>query len=104
MHGVRYAFPAQIARRMRGMPTAHSAPILCEALSGHEDPLIWPLRSGTMVGEALEPLIHSAAAIAERTPRLYDLLAIVDTIRVGTARDREVAASLLRQRLHAPHA
>jgi len=52
-----------------------------------------------MVAEGVEPLIPAAASFAEHAPRLYDLLALVDAIRLGTARDREVAGKLLGQRL-----
>ncbi len=99
LHGVRYAFPAHRLRRQRGIPTAHSAPVLQQVLSGLVDPLVWPSRMGTMVAEGVEPLIPAAASLAEHAPRLYDLLTLVDAIRVGTARDREVAGTLLGERL-----
>lgn len=101
LHGVRYAFPPHRARRQRGVPTAHSAPVLRDVLSGDVDPIVWPTPKGTVVGEALEPLAPAAASFAERAPQLYDLLALVDAIRVGTARDRQVAGELLVTRLGA---
>lgn len=101
LHGVRYAFPPNRSRRNRGVPTAHSAPILRDELSGEIDPLVWPSPSGTVVGDGLEPLIPAAASFAKNAPQLYDLLALVDAIRVGTARDREVASGILQQRLGA---
>lgn len=54
-----------------------------------------------MVGEALEPLVPAAAMLAESAPPLYELLTLVDAIRVGTARDREAAGALLGTRLAA---
>ena len=99
LYGVRYAFPPHRSRRQRGIPTAHSAPALHGVLGGEVDPWVWPSSRGTMVGGALEPLIPAAASFAESAPRLYDLLTLVDAIRVGTARDREVAGGLLTKRL-----
>ena len=95
IHGVRYAFPPHRSRRQRGVPTAHSAPALHAVLGGEVDPWVWPSSSGKVVGGALEPLIPAAATFVESAPRLYDLLTLVDAIRVGTARDREVAGGLL---------
>jgi hypothetical protein len=101
LHGVRYAFPAIRTRRQRGVPTAHSAPVLKDVFDSDIDPLVWPSAIGAMVGIALEPLIPTAATFASRHPALYDALALVDAIRVGTARDREVAGQMLTKQLDA---
>ena len=101
LHGARYSFPPHRSRRQRGVPTAHSAPVLQHLLSGDVDPFVWPSPIGTVVGEGLKPLIPCAVSLAERSPELYDLLTLVDAIRVGTARDREVAGGILTKRLHA---
>lgn len=99
LHGVRYAFPPQTSRRKRGVPTAHNAPALYDLLGGETDPWVWPSAQGTNVGVALEPLIPSAVEFPKTAPQLYELLTLVDAIRVGTARDREIAGELLGQRL-----
>jgi hypothetical protein len=101
LHGVRYAFPAIRTRRQRGVPTAHAAPVFQGIFDPDIDPLVWPSALGTVVGAAVQPLIPSAASLASRHPALYDVLALVDAIRVGNARDREVAGELLTKRLDA---
>jgi DNA-binding MarR family transcriptional regulator len=83
-HGVRYAFPAQKRRPKRGVPTA---------------PVVWPWARGETVGAAIEPLIKSAPELPMRCPRIYHLLTVVDAMRIGDARDREVAGQILRDRL-----
>ena len=98
LHGVRYAFPAVRGRTARGVATAASAPILRDRL-GSGAVLVWPTRTGDLRGESLTPLHASGPRGAERDRRLYDLLALVDALRVGTAREREVAASMLREAL-----
>jgi len=103
-HGVRYAFPAHRGSRRRGVPTAHAAPVLHGALDGGVDPYVWSSAEGTVVGVALVPLVKSAARLATRHPALYAALALVDAMRVGTARDREVAGRILADRLEAVHA
>jgi hypothetical protein len=99
LHGVRYAFPAQKERQKRGVPTAHAAPILSREFDSLLDPVVWPSTHGKVVGAALKPLVPAAPELAERYPALYELLALVDAIRVGTARDRDVAGRLLSKRL-----
>lgn len=101
LHGVRYSFPAIRTKRQRGVPTAHAAPVLRDAFDSEIDPLVWPSPLGNVVGMALEPLIPSAASLASQHPALYDALALVDAIRVGNARDREVAGQMLTKQLDA---
>lgn len=98
-HGVRYAFPAKRERRQRGVPTAHAGPALQHELDAGIDPVVWPAPQGTVVGAAVAPLMPSAPELPERCPELYELLTLVDAIRVGTARDREAAERMLAERL-----
>jgi hypothetical protein len=50
-------------------------------------------------GQSLVPLYPAAPRLAGRVPDLYDLLTLVDAIRVGRARERSRAAALLRAKL-----
>ena len=99
VHGVRYAFPAQRGRLVRGVGTAHAAPALRNLLDAEADPVVWPSNAGSVIGTAITPLVASAPLIASEYPELYDLLALVDAIRIGSARDREIATSALADRL-----
>ena len=98
-HGVRYAFPPERGRRQRGVPTAHSAPCVHGILHGDVEPLVWPSPRGKIAGISLTPLLPAAAELIEEHSDLYELLTLVDLLRVGTARDRAVAGELLRKRL-----
>ena len=98
-HGVRYAFPAHRQRPRKGVPTAHAAPALQADLDTEADPVVWPTARGHLVGAAIEPLLKSAFELPQRSRAVYDLLTLVDAIRIGTARDREVATRLLTERL-----
>lgn len=99
-HGVRHAFFAAPGRMVRGVPTAHSAPPLNSQLAaGDEPPLVWPHAEGSVLGRAIEPLHPSAPRSATHNPRLYELLALVDALRVGDARERKLAMRELEQRL-----
>ncbi|MDD5307037.1 MAG: MarR family transcriptional regulator [Deltaproteobacteria bacterium] len=98
VHGVGYAFPAEHGGVTRGMPTAHSAPVLASEMSGSsEAPCVWPDPEGRARGEALRPLYRTVPRAARNDPRLYDALALVDALRAGNARERTLAAKLLRK-------
>jgi DNA-binding Lrp family transcriptional regulator len=101
LHGVRYAFPADHGQVTRGVPTSFAAPPLKDHIaSGDELPPVWPWRDGGTRGIAFEPLYRTAPAAALRDPILYELLALVDAIRDGRARERKMAEKELSNRLH----
>jgi len=97
-HGIRYAFPAVVGPRQRGVPTAHSAPPLSEQVAGLPV-AVWPAAHGEATGDAVQPLHSAALTISMESPAVYDLLALVDAVRVGRARDRAIAIQLLAERL-----
>lgn len=98
VHGVRYAFPAVRGPETRGVPTAWSAPPL-EGLLPRGPTVVWPSEQGQARGEALIPLSESVPGAAGRDPWLYEMLALVDALRAGQARDRRLAAELLSKKL-----
>ena len=100
VHGLRYVFPAERGPLTRGLPTAHAAPPLNEKIQGNgEPPPVWPDAEGTVRGEELRPLYRSVPGAARRDPALYELLALVDAIRSGRARERKLAVTELEARL-----
>lgn len=98
--GVRYAFPASQGRVARGMPTAHAAPPLVQSFASEELPPVWPDPEGTVKGYAIEPLYDSVPRAARSDPALYELLSLVDAIRMGRARERKLAEEELRKRIN----
>ncbi len=101
--GVPYAFPAELGREARGIPTAHSAPPLAAEISSNEK-IVWPSADGTVRGQSLTPLHPKAAKLFVTNKPLYELLTLVDALRIGRARERKRASELLRDRLHGGHA
>jgi hypothetical protein len=102
IHGIRYCFVPERGELTRGMPTAHAAaPLSAEMLPTGEPPPVWPDPEGSVRGESFTPLYRSAPAAAKRDSGLYELLALVDALRGGRARERSLAATLLRARLNA---
>jgi len=102
-HGLRYVFPVTPGHRTRGVPTAHSGPVLADAISADEQ-YVWPSERGSVRGYAITPLIPGAAELAERSPGTYAALSLVDALRVGRARERQLASAALRARFGMPGA
>jgi hypothetical protein len=96
---VRWIAPAKIGDYELGLPTAHVADVLAEKFAGDDDPVVMPLPHGPVRGRAVTPLHPLAPQAAARDGKLHDLLALTDAFRVGSARDRQVAAVELRARL-----
>jgi hypothetical protein len=100
IHGVKYAFPVQHGGLVRGIKTAHSAPPLDQQFAGSlEPPPVWPDAEGGVRGLEFSPLYKNVPAAARRDPELYKLLALVDAIRDGRAREREMAIRELTARI-----
>jgi hypothetical protein len=100
VHGVKYAFPPQHGSVTRGVPTSYAAPPLSALIVASADlPPVWPHADGAVRGVSLEPLYRSAPAAALRDPALYELLALIDALRDGRARERKLAEAELSARI-----
>jgi len=101
VHGLKYAFPADIGSKTRGIPTSYAAPPLKDALASVDEPLppVWPSPDGTVAGLSFSPLYQSAPLAAGRDRKLYELLVLVDAIRSGRVREQRIATELLQDRL-----
>lgn len=100
LHGVKYAFPAQRGEATRGMATAYAAPPLNAVIeAGGDPPPVWPSAEGSVRGSTLEPLHKSVPGAAKRDSRLYEILALIDALRDGRARERRIAERELTARL-----
>ena len=98
VYGVPHVFYGILGAEAQGVPTAHSGPLLSERLES-TGVIVWPSAEGRIRGESLIPLYDGAAGLIHRSPELYDLLTLVDALRVGRARERRLAAELLEARL-----
>lgn len=95
-HGVRYAFPPLQRGEARGLPTAWGAePLAGEVVSSGRNVPVWPDARGDARGIALEPLHAGVPRAAREDASLYRLLAVVDAIRIGGARERDLAVRWL---------
>ena len=97
--GAPYAFPAQRVAKARGIATGFSAPMLTGGMSAERDPLVWPSTLGTLVGAGVRPLFAGAVQVSFQDAPLYESLALMDALRVGDAREREIARARLGEML-----
>lgn len=91
VHGLKYVFPVQPQAKVRGIPTAISAPPLNEKIISEKDAYVWPDAKGNIRGEAIVPLYRTVPEAVRIDPMLHSLLAIADVFRIGRAREVELA-------------
>jgi len=97
-HGLSYVFPQHPGTMVRGKATAHSAPPLNEIINASEK-YVWPSARGNDKGLAVEPLYNTVVEAANKDNQLYELLALVDALRVGRTREKEIAKAELKKRI-----
>lgn len=100
---VKYFFPVELGAYTRGIATSYAAPILAKHFILGDDPIpVWPYGEGDRRGLALEPLYSSVPKSLSKfpDPLFYELLALVDGIRSGRAREKNMAIKLLKEKLH----
>ena len=101
--GVRYFFPVELGVYTRGIATSYAAPILQTHIALGNDPIpVWPYEEGDQRGLAIEPLYRSVPQSLSQFPDtlFYELLALIDAIRTGRARERNIAIILLKEKIH----
>ena len=89
--GLRYVFPIQPGNLVRGLPTAVSASPIKDYVDSGKEAFVWPYKGGTLRGQAISPLYKTVPEAVLRDEELYHLLVIADTLRMGHAREREIA-------------
>ena len=97
-YGIAFAFPVRPGSMVRGLPTGHSAPPLNNIIQSDEH-YVWPSAQGKLRGQAIEPLYKNVAKAVQHDPAWYELLALVDAIRVGRVREKQLAVEELKKRL-----
>lgn len=103
VHGVKYFCPPRMGGYSRGIATSYAAPIFEECIVPGKDPIpVWPYAEGDKRGIALEPLYRSVpqSVMQYPDPLFYDLLVLIDAVRAGQNRERNIAVKLLKERIN----
>lgn len=100
VYGLKYVFPARPGALVRGIPTAHAAPVLAgKLLSSGEFIYVWEDALGKSFGQSVSPLFKTVPKAIRQDEDLYAMLALVDAIRLGAEREAGVARELLTEYL-----
>ncbi len=97
-YGLRHVYPQRPGSLVRGIPTAHSAPPLNEVILSEEH-FVWQSANGNMRGQAIEPLHSNTPEACQKDEKYYEVMALLDAIRVGKAREQKLAFDMLTQRI-----
>ena len=96
IHGAPVVFLPVKTEMVRGIATGIFSPYFRGRFAEDKNvPLVWPYPRGREVGEGLVPLYPSLPLACSRDPALYQLMAAVDVLRVGRARERDAAIAYL---------
>lgn len=89
IHGFKYVFPVEYRPRLiRGIPTAYAAPVAAGIFTEDAGPIpVWPSPKGSRRGQGIEPIYPSVVKVVENDSGLYAILALLDMIRMGRARE-----------------
>lgn len=101
INGLSYVFPAMISNNVvRGIPTAYSAPPLKEIIiSSDNDIVVWPFKEGHVIGKELKPLHPAVPKAVMQDSQLYEFFTLLDALRIGKAREVEIAKEEIHKRL-----
>jgi len=95
-YGIKYVFPAKEGEITRGIATSIAAPVLRGKLMTSGDlPPVWAYAKGKTKGMAVEPLHSNIFKTVQKDKRMYAMLALVDAVRIGHPRERNLALEKL---------
>lgn len=97
-NGIQYVFPQKTSGIVRGIVTAHSASPLNKIIQSNQN-YVWAFALGEQKGQAIEPLYKNAPKACLQDSKLYELLALVDAVRVGKVREKNIAIQELEKRI-----
>lgn len=101
--GLPFVFPAVRGPIMIGVPTAYSAPVI-KKFFGVREYLVWEHEDGTERGESIAALYPNAPKAALANREIYDTLALLDVMRIGKVREKEIALNLLHKKFNTKYA
>lgn len=102
IHSLKYLFPGRLGEYTRGIPTAVGASLFKNKIALADEPIpVWPDAYGTHKGVALNPIHPSIVKALHKVPdqNFYELLVLLDAIRYGRARERNVAIQLFKEKI-----
>lgn len=101
-YGLSRVFPAIKGPIAVGIPTTFSSPVMTVHFMSNQssEKIVWASPDGNVRGETISPLYPGAVNAALKDPRLYELLSLVDVMRLGKIREKEIALKLLKEKFN----
>jgi len=99
INSIKYLFPVKPNRILKGIATAHSAEPMSKKIVS-DSKYVWPDVNGKIRGESIEPLYKNAPKAALEDKKLYEMLSIIDCLRVGKVREQKIAMVELKKRFN----
>ncbi len=96
IYGIQYVFPQRPTGLSRGIPTAHSHPFM-RSLFSSDQVYVWPDADSDEKGLAIQPLYPEVVRAVKKDETLYLMLALIDVLRVGKAREKVMAINKLKE-------
>jgi len=101
IHGFKYVFPAKLGSIDRGVLTAFPVfPFNEKIISSGNENYVWAYHEGESRGIVVEPLYHSVPEAVKNDIKLYELLVMLDILRLGKIREQEIAKKELIKRIY----
>jgi hypothetical protein len=60
---------------------------------------VWPYGRGKVRGQSIVPLYPTVPEAASKDPKFYEIIALVDALRVGRAREQQLGMEELKKRI-----
>lgn len=95
-YGVRYAYPVKRSGFGRGMPTAWNCPFIQSEMVAPIPATVWAIPGGEVEGVIIEPIHPKMPIAAKADTGLYQVMALVDAIRMGKPRELAIARKELK--------
>ncbi len=96
-YGVPYAYPAVLGPTTRGVSTAFIDEIYVTELAPSSQIWVWADPNGNTQGVSIAPLFPTLPQNAPKFPAFYQLLCLVDLIRIGRVREKEESLKIITQ-------
>ncbi len=96
VYGLKYVFPVTLGGVCRGMETGITAPIFEGVLhTGGGHPPVWSDPQGSTMGVQILPIYHTVPSASKKDPDLYKYMSLIDSLRMGKAREIKLASEML---------
>lgn len=100
LHAIKYIFPVEIGALTIGVPTAFSSPMHEKmVVKDVNDIYVWPSINGNKRGQMIKPLYPELGDAALEDVEFYGLMSAIEILRIGRARERNLAAHYLEKKI-----